>query len=225
MIFKKLVFFLFLFSLFLFSSCGNKKSLTPTTANGKQATTITSRFLKYKVFYRQNILVFQAEVVDSSNDPFSFENLSIQFYYNNNIQEYQKEIIEQKKINTEIEITIFPLFEQRFFQLTYKEPNGLKNYSIWKKPILKETILEPKFLRVKVDYSRVGIPFPLLTLLFENLGDYNVILYEKNKIFPLLQFTSDIENEKLALGINSLLVRYADGYGNESKAVDISNWF
>ena len=80
-----------------------------------------------------------------------------------------------------------------------------------------------KVSSVYVDYSNRARP--TLTVLFTNLANYTIRIYEKNKILPLGNFQDNFQDYPLPLDLNSMLIYYSDGYGNESQALDISNWF
>ena len=219
---KKQIFVCLFLYASIISSCGNKVTLNPR----EQPKSIAkNKFLIYKSFYRDNLLVLQAKIIDDTSESFSFENLTIRYIHNNVTRKYEKEVIEKKKIGSEIEIILFPFYGQRFFQLAYSYQNGIETTTTWKKPIAPNFIPTPKINFVNVDYSSHKIPFPYLTIYFENLNNYSVLFYEKGRIFPLLVFKENLKKKKLNLNVRGGLIRYADSYGNESIAVDITNWF
>ena len=198
-------------------ACGNKRAPTPFVAESKK-----NWLLSYNVFYRNDLLILQARIIDSLVKKFEFSKMQINYIQDgNNLQQYKNQSIYKKQVANEIEIALFPFVEQRFFQLVYSDKE--KFFSNWLKPVLSSAIPTPQFTNVYVDYDLRNKL--LLTLNFQNLQNYHFNLYGKEKIFPLVSFSEDLAEHPLELDVTGLLVRFFDNYGNESKAVDISNWF
>ena len=207
MILKKIFFYYLLIFLL---SCGYKTSPFFVTEKQKDF------FLKYKVFYRQDFLILQAEI--DFNEEFLWENLKI-FSMEEKL-EYEEQIIKKRKIDNTIEVSLNLPIKEKFFKLIYQNQES-KFSSKWLKAV--ETNLPPLPQISYFFFDTKEQKENLLTIVFENLDNYYAIFYTENSIFPLLETKKNLKKYLITNPqAQHLFLRYRNFYGNESNKIDIS---
>ena len=202
--------FFYCFFIFLLS-CGYKTSPFVTTDNKE----VKDFFSKYKVFYRQNILILQAEI--NFKEEFLWENLKV-FSTEKKLVE-KEQIIKKRKFSNAIELELNLPIKEKFFNLVYQHQE--KQFSSnWLKAV-KTTL--PPLPQASYFFHNKEKEEVLLNIAFQNLNNYYAIFYTENSIFPLLEKNMDLKEYSItSLQAQNLFLRYRNSYGNESNKIDIS---
>ncbi len=214
----KFRFLLAVFFLFLVSGCGRKiEPTTPTVL--KDDNWLDS----YQVFYRDPLLIVRGKIKQKYLASFTLSKVGIQISSNGkNFLDYKESSVSKKAIKDGFEITYLPfLVKNSFFQAVFLD-NKIDYFSGWKRAVASDKVPpQPKASSLRIHFKVDGTS--TLSAYFANRKNYTVLVYGDQSIYPIYQIEEDQLVFLLPDKLQSLKLFYADEFGNESEALDISN--